>query len=88
MRGRDFSKNDEQYDAFKQMDFEQDDMVRWLGDKQCILMIDELNNMLRSQALAIFLKETFVSRKNRYLIFSSHVVTVTTELSHFFGHEQ
>jgi hypothetical protein len=54
------------------------------------LLIDELNNlkalgtdMDKARDCAEFLKEVFVSRENRYLVFSSHVVTTTTQLSSF-----
>jgi hypothetical protein len=64
---------------------------RWLGDSPCVLLIDELNNL---ECLALhgnndaslcfgFLKSNFLSKENRYMVFSSHVVTTTIQLSSF-----
>jgi hypothetical protein len=46
-----------------------------------VLLIDELNNLPQSRGLAEFLKKNFVSRANRYLVFSSHVLTTVAELA-------
>jgi hypothetical protein len=64
---------------------------RWLGDSPCVLLIDELNNLESlelqgdngARLCSRFLKSNFLSKENRYMVFSSHVVTTTTQLSSF-----
>ena len=61
----------------------------WLQQTPCVLLIDELNNMkelakknsVPGKDLAKFLKKNFLDMENRYLIFSSHVVTTAGDLS-------
>ena len=61
----------------------------WLQQTPCVLLIDELNNMSElakknsapGKDLAQFLKKNFLDMQNRYLIFSSHVVTTAGDLS-------
>ena len=61
----------------------------WLQQTPCVLLIDELNNMKElakknsapGKDLAQFLKKNFLDMQNRYLIFSSHVVTTADDFS-------
>jgi hypothetical protein len=54
----------------------------WLGDTPCVMMIDELNRINElekkdsalSSEVAVFLKEVFLQRQYRCLVYSSHTV--------------
>jgi hypothetical protein len=54
------------------------DICAWLGTNGCILMIDELNNLMPSEKVDVplmtnvarFLRENFLKGSNRYFIFS------------------
>jgi hypothetical protein len=83
IKGRDFAEAKDQYEQFQSVDVTEGQILEWLGTKPCVLLIDELNNMPPSSQLASFLKTNFVNKRNRYLIFSSHVVSTTTELAAF-----
>jgi hypothetical protein len=54
------------------------DIINWLGDIPCLLLIDELNVMeldhFGAPLMAAFLKETFLYQRGRYFAFSSHVL--------------
>ena len=60
----------------------------WLGDTPAILLIDELNNLheltVRESDAAYmfgqFLKENFIARAKRYVVFSSHIITALDSL--------
>jgi hypothetical protein len=82
---RDFGKSLGQYEYFSKQKWNvaAQQVEEWLGDHPCVLLIDELNNLPQSRDLAEFLKHNFVSRRNRYLVFSSHVLATTGELSSF-----
>ncbi len=82
---RDFGRSLEQYEHFSKQKWNvtAQQVEEWLSDHPCVLLIDELNNLPQSRDLADFLKRNFVCRRNRYLIFSSHVLATTTELSAF-----
>eukprot|EP00978_Attheya_sp_CCMP212_P024156 scaffold75504_cov56-Attheya_sp.AAC.1 len=57
----------------------------WLGSEKCILFIDELN-LLQDRIdknVAVFLKEYFVLRKGRGLVFASHLATLQNKLADF-----
>jgi hypothetical protein len=84
-RDRDFGKSLGQYEDFstRKWNVTAQQVVGWLGDRPCVLLIDELNNLPQSRALGEFLKRKFVSPRNRYLVFSSHVLATTGELSQF-----
>jgi hypothetical protein len=62
----------------------------WLGNSPCVLLVDELNKLVAltdkshdAYAVCAFLKEVFLSPKNRYLIFSSHTVSLNSTLSDY-----
>jgi hypothetical protein len=82
---RDFGRSLKQYVHFakQKWDVTVQHIEEWLGDKPCVLLIDELNNLPQSRPLADFLKSNFVSCANRYLVFSSHVLATIRELSEF-----
>jgi hypothetical protein len=82
---RDFGKSLGQYEYFSKQKWNvaAHQVEEWLGDHSCVLLIDELNNLPQTRDLAEFLKRNFVSRRNRYLVFSSHVLATTRELSSF-----
>jgi len=68
-----------------------DVILQWLGKTPCVLLIDELNKFeclsatgsAGGSAVSHFLKDVFLTRLHRYLIFSSHVVYITNQLSGF-----
>ena len=81
---RDFGQSLQQFKDFRgKCNATASDIEKWLGNQPCVLMIDELNNLPQSRRLAEFLKSNFVAPANRYLVFSSHVLTTTRELSAF-----
>ena len=67
------------------------DIIRWLGKSFCLLLIDELNQLSTFQStsnragsgftVANFIKEHFLLPQNRFLVFSSHVLSTTGELT-------
>ena len=65
------------------------DIETWLGGLPCILLVDELNGLaaLRDRShpkcteIGTFLMEVFLKPVNRYLIFSSHTVSLNSRLS-------
>jgi hypothetical protein len=64
---------------------EKSDVTDWLGDTACILLIDELNLVEDSinADFAIFLKENFLEKAGRALVFSSHVLSVKKTLTDY-----
>jgi hypothetical protein len=61
----------------------------WLKGKKCILFIDELNLLRHTidEPLALFLKSNFLLDSGRGLVFSSHVASLSNELSTFMSSE-
>ena len=65
----------------------------WLSDHQCVLLVDELNILIRRETpsddlkeyaeLCQWMKHTFLSQSGRYLVFSSHIATLTKDLATF-----
>jgi hypothetical protein len=59
-----------------------DDIIKWLDETSAVLLVDELNNLaelkvkgsLEATTFEQFLKGNFLDRKNRYFIFSSHIL--------------
>lgn len=79
------SKHD--YDRFAKSNVVESDILKWLEDSQCVLLIDELNlfNTTREQAnsIASFLKKRFLFDSGRFFVFSSHVLPRSVSLSNF-----
>lgn len=79
------------FDDFSKFSVSEDQIVTWLGDTPVVLLIDEINqlkalsgdNRELGEAFATFLKKHFLSPLNRYLVFSSHTVSVTGKLSDY-----
>jgi hypothetical protein len=75
------------FDKFRSVEVEPDVIKNWLGEKTpCILLIDELNQIdmtKRNEALSNFLKSEFLRPANRYLIFSSHVISTIYQFSDY-----
>jgi len=72
------------------MDVSEDTVADWLGQHGCVLLIDELNKLITNvqggkpgEAVAGFLKDSFIDRRNRYLIFSSHSTATGNKLAVF-----
>ncbi|CEL92040.1 unnamed protein product [Vitrella brassicaformis CCMP3155] len=68
-------------------------ILQWLGDRPCVLMIDELNQLLKKKTpyvegspeaiVAAYLKTNWLGQPDRFLVFSSHVLTTSTNLQGF-----
>ncbi len=52
------------------------EIVAWLNDTPCLLLIDELN-LLNLFSDGEFIKDPFLMKSNRYCVFSSHIVSAT-----------
>eukprot|EP00934_Nitzschia_sp_Nitz4_P006967 Nitzschia sp. Nitz4//scaffold155_size52807//46639//49418//NITZ4_006803-RA/size52807-processed-gene-0.10-mRNA-1//1//CDS//3329537390//6957//frame0 len=74
------------------LDVNPDQIVTWLGDDTpCVLLIDELNVLLDREStpadknadFARFLKKHFLAKKNRCVVFTSHISTEAHALSSF-----
>eukprot|EP00978_Attheya_sp_CCMP212_P031343 scaffold118117_cov47-Attheya_sp.AAC.1 len=61
------------------------DVMEWLDDTKCILLIDDLNlvETAMDQEFALFLKDMFMKDVGRALVFSSHVISVNNKLTAF-----
>jgi hypothetical protein len=76
---------------FANADVKPEQILEWLGDTPCVLLIDELNNITNlktadwspGRMLATFLKENFLASANRYLVFTSHVADTSGQLVSF-----
>jgi hypothetical protein len=77
------------------MDVKEEDILAWLGESPCILLVDEINLLpqlskaddLTGKAFANFLKSNFLIRRQRYFIFSSHIASTSRQLSLFMDSE-
>jgi hypothetical protein len=58
-------------------------LISWLANKDCLLLIDELNNIEMEVSFAMFLKQNFLKSRGRYLVFSSHIYFISTQLVDF-----
>jgi hypothetical protein len=78
-------QNETNFDQFRNVDVEPDVIKNWLGGTTpCILLIDELNQIdmtKRNEKFSSFLKSVFLRPANRYLIFSSHVISTVHQCS-------
>lgn len=91
MKGRDFSQSLEQFKPFLKVKVSKETIIAWLDNTPCVLLIDELNNLTEmgnagsaaGQEMADFLKSEFLSRRNRYFVFSSHVISTVGKLMMF-----
>jgi hypothetical protein len=76
---------------FANADVKPEQILEWLGDTPCVLLIDELNNISNlktanwspGRKLATFLKKNFLVSANRYLVFTSHVADTSGQLTSF-----
>ena len=75
------------FDAFRNTAVMEDDIIRWLGDTACVLLIDELNVLELDEdgapLVTAFLKKLFLFQRGRYFAFSSHVVPSGKGLADF-----
>ena len=65
----------------------------WLSGHRCVLLVDELNILIRRETphddlkeyaeLCKWVKSVFLSKPDRYLVFSSHIATLTEDLAAF-----
>ena len=60
-----------------------EDVLLWLGEQECILIIDELNlvEAAMNADFASFLKDNFLVDAGRALVFSSHVISTIDALT-------
>jgi hypothetical protein len=65
-----------QYAQFADAWVTANDVESWLGDRPCLLLIDELNVLEmedeKERGLAYFLKSIFLTTKGRFFVFTSH----------------
>jgi len=62
--------------------WEIDSFLKWIDDAPCLLLIDQLNNLNAltkrnsdaAEDFGLFLQRHFIGKKNRYLVFSSHLL--------------
>jgi hypothetical protein len=87
---RDTDENATDFSRFRKAAIvRKDDIVDWLRDKDCILVIDELNvgtedaDSVQLKLLYRFLKLNFVIYSGHYFVFSSHVVSTVGDLSDY-----
>ena len=66
-------------------EFRKEDVTEWLGNANCILLIDELNlvQTAMDDNFASFVKRTFMEDIGKALVFSSHVISVNNVLTSF-----
>ncbi len=68
----------EGFKVFNHTLVQENDIIQWLGNTPCLLLIDELNllelDCFGAPLMATFLKETFLCQRGRYFAFSSHVL--------------
>ena len=91
LRNRDDDNLRTEYEQFFNAHVTADVIVKWLHSTSCILFIDELNNLSsisedntqEAVGFAEFLKKNFLSARNRYFVFSSHVVSTTGQLAKY-----
>lgn len=62
----------------------EESFLEWIGSTPCLLLVDELNNLRllketgdckAARDFCRFVKKNFIGMKNRYFLFSSHVVS-------------
>jgi hypothetical protein len=75
------SSND--FEKYREMEFSESDLLEWLGDRPCVLFLDELNLLgdRMDQKFAAFVKSRFLKPSGRYFVFSSHVANTLRKLS-------
>ena len=89
MKGRDFEKSIDQFEAFRYAKCSPENVKNYLKSTPCILLIDEINlvegilekESVAGENFADFVKDIFLCRKNRYFIYSSHVLNFIGKLS-------
>jgi hypothetical protein len=79
-----------QYNEFCQMDVKSDHILKWLANTPCVLLIDELNNISprvddAMKSLVSFLTQNFLTPRDRYFVFSSHLVETTRKWESYFS---
>jgi hypothetical protein len=77
------------FDNFVNLNVTENNILEWLNETNCILLIDELNVLLsdssanNSSNFSLFVKNTFLKKSNRYFAFSSHIVGTTDHLMQY-----
>ena len=83
-------------ELFRPLVFSDKSIIEWLGESQCVLLIDELNlldgivhstpsSAEHATRFAVFLKKHFLTVKGRYLVFTTHNASVDDKLAQFMG---
>ncbi len=72
------------FDKFRATKVTPEQILEWLGNTPCLLLIDELNIMKPTDEkvmapMADFLKENFLIGQGRYFVFSSHVTSCSRD---------
>lgn len=68
-----------------------ENILKWLDKAPCILLIDELNNIVRpgmvnGELFAQFIKNNFLKNANQYFAFTSHVISTNNALTAYMVH--
>jgi hypothetical protein len=79
-----------QYDEFCQMDVKSVHILEWLANTPCVLLVDGLNYISPSvndsiAPLVSFLTQNFLTLRDRYFVFSSHLVETTKKWENYFS---
>lgn len=83
LSGRIFAESSKQWKSLAGNFVSVEQINSWLGNQGCVLLVDELNNLQMGQDLSTFLKDFFLKPTNRFLVFSSHVLATSQQLSDF-----
>ncbi|CEM32225.1 unnamed protein product [Vitrella brassicaformis CCMP3155] len=77
-------------DWLKHVSVTRETIDNWLGDQPCVMLIDELNKVVKRERylhmendLGEYLKTDFLLKGQRYFVFSSHVTTIKNDLRKF-----
>ena len=91
-QGQDVPDSKELYEPFENAEVSFETIKKWLHKVRCVLLIDELNlfdamngNTLTfaGRELFDFLKNEFLMAEGRYFVFSSHVLSLSHDMSAF-----
>jgi hypothetical protein len=88
LRNRSYEDSVAQYHSLEKKSISKESIEKWLADKPCVLLVDELNlvgnfGLPKSEPLADVLKSMFLKQKGRYFVFTTHVVSIDAKLQDF-----
>ena len=65
---------------------EENHIIKWLKQSPCLILVDELNRLKKAVSddqFAFFIKDVFLTQKGRYIVFSSHIISVAKKLESY-----